>query len=240
MLPSDDNALTFVICTLVAMIVCPVLFTAPALADCLNFTETGQIGDTIGGITAPIVGLCSIFLLYYTLKEQMIFNKSQSKDNKMSQLLGLQSDIIQMNERVKFSFKKSSSESLIEAGGVCSLSLLEKVNDYKPYIELCQYRYLNEELKVFLELCCHYFNYLNNIDKQKYDGITVDSKVVKTYLHELECFWTNVTSNKVSIIVGAKDNFKDLDGEGITSEMDDLIEDAKKSLEKIKCYKSNK
>ena len=49
-----------------------------------------------------------------------------------------------------------------------------------------------------------------------------------------------MTSNKVSIIVGAKDNFKDLDGEGITSEMDDLIEDAKKSLEKIKCYKSNK
>ena len=81
MLPSDENALTIVICTLVAMVVCPILFTAPALADCLNFTETGQIGDTIGGITAPIVGLCSVILLYYTLKEQMNFNKSQSKDN---------------------------------------------------------------------------------------------------------------------------------------------------------------
>ena len=158
MLPSDENALTIVICTLVAMVVCPILFTAPALADCLNFTETGQIGDTIGGITAPIVGLCSVILLYYTLKEQMNLNKSQSKDNKMTQLLGLQSDIIQMNERVKFSFKNASSELLIEASGVCSLSLLEKVNDYKPYMELCQYRYLNEELKVFLELCCHYFN----------------------------------------------------------------------------------
>lgn len=65
MLPSDENALTIVICTLVAMVVCPILFTAPALADCLNFTETGQIGDTIGGITAPIVGLCSVILLYY-------------------------------------------------------------------------------------------------------------------------------------------------------------------------------
>ena len=175
-----------VVCTLVAMIVCPVLFTAPALADCLNFTETGQIGDTIGGITAPIVGLCSIILLYFTLKEQMIFNKSQSKDNKMSQLLGLQSDIIQMNERVKFSFMNSSSESLIEASGVCSLSLLENVNDYKPYIELCQYRYLNEELKVFLELCCHYYNYLDSAKEQEIK--IAGSEVVQTYFHELERF----------------------------------------------------
>ena len=227
-----------VVCTLVAMIVCPVLFTAPALADCLNFTETGQIGDTIGGITAPIVGLCSIILLYFTLKEQMIFNKSQSKDNKMSQLLGLQSDIIQMNERVKFSFMNSSSESLIEASGVCSLSLLENVNDYKPYIELCQYRYLNEELKVFLELCCHYYNYLDSAKEQEIR--IAGSEVVQTYFHELERFWGNVISDKVSVRVGMMDNYKDPDGEGITSEMDDLKEDAKKSLEKIKCYKSNK
>lgn len=227
-----------VVCTLVAMIVCPVLFTAPALADCLNFTETGQIGDTIGGITAPIVGLCSIILLYFTLKEQMIFNKSQSKDNKMSQLLGLQSDIIQMNERVKFSFMNSSSESLIEASGVCSLSLLENVNDYKPYIELCQYRYLNEELKVFLELCCHYYNYLDSAKEQEIK--IAGSEVVQTYFHELERFWGNVISDKVSVRVGMMDNYKDPDGEGITSEMDDLKEDAKKSLEKIKCYKSNK
>ncbi len=238
MLPSDDNALTFVICTLVAMIVCPVLFTAPALADCLNFTETGQIGDTIGGITAPIVGLCSIFLLYYTLKEQMIFNKSQSKDNKMSQLLGLQSDIIQMNERVKFSFKKSSSESLIEAGGVCSLSLLEKVNDYQPYIELHQYRYLNEELKVFLELCCHYYNYLDSAGEQEIKN--AGSEVVQTYFNELECFWEHIISDQISVRVGMVDNYEDSDGKDIMSEIDILKEDAQKSLEKIKYYKSNK
>lgn len=238
MLPSDDNAFTFVICTLVAMIVCPIIFTAPALADCLNFTETGQIGDTIGGITAPIVGLCSVILLYYTLKEQMNFNKSQSKDNKMTQLLGLQSDIIQMNERVKFSFKNASSELLIEASGVCSLSLLEKVNDYKPYMELCQYRYLNEELKVFLELCCHYFNYLNSA--KEHEVIIAESEVVRTYFQELERFWEKVIADRVSVRVGMMDNYKDSDGKDIMSEIDDLKEDAQKSLDKINCYKSNK
>ena len=231
MLPSDENALTIVICTLVAMGVCPILFTAPALADCLNFTETGQIGDTIGGITAPIVGLCSILLLYYTLKEQMIFNKSQSKDNKMTQLLGLQSDIIQMNERVKFSFRNSSSEPSIEVSGVCSLNLLETANGYKPCMELCQYRYLNEELKVFLELCCHYYNYLDSAKEQKIK--IAGSEVVQTYFHELEHFWENVISDRVSVRVGMMDNYKNPDGEGITSEMDDLKEDAKKHWRRL-------
>lgn len=39
--------------------------------------DTGQIGDTIGGTTAPIVGIVSIFLLAYTLIEQLKFNAKQ-------------------------------------------------------------------------------------------------------------------------------------------------------------------
>lgn len=40
--------------------------------------ETGQIGDTIGGITAPIIGIVSIYLLARTLHEQLKFNSVQS------------------------------------------------------------------------------------------------------------------------------------------------------------------
>lgn len=39
--------------------------------------NTGQIGDTIGGTTAPIVGIVSIVLLAYTLIEQLKFNAKQ-------------------------------------------------------------------------------------------------------------------------------------------------------------------
>lgn len=50
---------------------------------CLNtdFTNTGQIGDTIGGITAPIIGLVSIVLLYITFREQRRFNEEQQNFN---------------------------------------------------------------------------------------------------------------------------------------------------------------
>ena len=46
------------------------------------FRCTGQIGDTIGGITAPIIGLISIWLLYITFREQRQFNEKQLEFNK--------------------------------------------------------------------------------------------------------------------------------------------------------------
>jgi Putative phage abortive infection protein len=39
------------------------------------FTETGDIGDTIGGITSPIVGLLGAILVYYALLEQIEANR---------------------------------------------------------------------------------------------------------------------------------------------------------------------
>ena len=41
----------------------------------IAFTETGDIGDTIGGITSPIVGLLGAILVYYALLEQIEANR---------------------------------------------------------------------------------------------------------------------------------------------------------------------
>ena len=61
---------------LVAILLAPYLLTRP-FCDELSFVDTGQIGDTIGGTTAPIVGIVSIVLLAYTLIEQLKFNAKQ-------------------------------------------------------------------------------------------------------------------------------------------------------------------
>ena len=47
--------------------------------DWLDFTETGGIGSTVGGITTPFVGLITITLLSLTIKEQLNFNITQQK-----------------------------------------------------------------------------------------------------------------------------------------------------------------
>lgn len=56
----------------------PALLTRPNFCSWFDFSETGQIGDTIAGITAPIIGLISIYLLVRTLNEQLAFNKLQA------------------------------------------------------------------------------------------------------------------------------------------------------------------
>ena len=69
----------------ILIIIAPSIFTLPwrdkVLGLNTNFKCTGQIGDTIGGITAPIIGLISIWLLYITFREQREFNKKQVEFN---------------------------------------------------------------------------------------------------------------------------------------------------------------
>jgi len=54
------------------------IFTRPALFDVWDFSNTGQIGDTIGGITAPIINLVGAYLVYISFQAQINANKIQS------------------------------------------------------------------------------------------------------------------------------------------------------------------
>jgi len=67
---------------------CVLLFTSPAIWDRLNLTNTASIGDTIGGITAPLLGIISTIFLYLTLNKQI--------DSINDQKLKNESDIIFM------------------------------------------------------------------------------------------------------------------------------------------------
>jgi hypothetical protein len=54
------------------------LFTRPAFFTSFDLSETGQIGDTIGGITAPIINLIGAVLVYFSFQAQLDANKIQS------------------------------------------------------------------------------------------------------------------------------------------------------------------
>lgn len=53
------------------------LFTKPALSEAWDFSTTGQIGDTIGGITAPIINIIGAFLVFVSFREQVRANRIQ-------------------------------------------------------------------------------------------------------------------------------------------------------------------
>lgn len=53
------------------------IFTRPAIFDIFNFSKTGEIGDTIGGITSPIINIIGSILIYVSFKSQINANKIQ-------------------------------------------------------------------------------------------------------------------------------------------------------------------
>lgn len=81
-------------------IIAPTLLTRPAYCELFDFTKTGGIGDTIGGITAPILGFVSIFLLYKTFREQQKFNRSQIEYKDYDRLVTITNHIMAKNGRI--------------------------------------------------------------------------------------------------------------------------------------------
>lgn len=59
----------------------PFLLTRPAFKDYLDFSGSGEIGDTIGGITAPIVNFVGSVLIYISFIAQNKANKLQAQQN---------------------------------------------------------------------------------------------------------------------------------------------------------------
>lgn len=121
---------------LIATLVAPVLLIRNSCCEIFDFTETGQIGDTIGGITAPIVGLVSIMLLYMTLKEQQKYNTQQTVDNRINHVLAIQSDLNSLSDKTSYNYIFDGQE--VSGSGIINLARLSQTSSSFTfdYVEL--------------------------------------------------------------------------------------------------------
>lgn len=71
-----------VIILLACIFVVPWLFTK-VFSSSYNFESTGQIGDTIGGITAPFINGIGAILVYIAFKEQVKSGKSGREEKRL-------------------------------------------------------------------------------------------------------------------------------------------------------------
>ncbi len=55
----------------------PYLFTRFSWFRGMDFSNSGQIGDTIGGITAPFINLIAVVLIYFSFRQQLLSNEIQ-------------------------------------------------------------------------------------------------------------------------------------------------------------------
>lgn len=115
----------------------PYLFTERASSDRFDFTNTGNIGDTISRITAPFIGLLSIVLLFITLQEQIKINKKTISHNDFNLLLSLQSQIQDRNSNLIFKYDINNTR--VEGRGIFDFDNLYMHNDYDISISTGNY-----------------------------------------------------------------------------------------------------
>jgi len=65
---------------LILIAVSPILFSQ--FSTYFSFENTGEIGDTIGGVTAPFVNLLAAYLVYKSFTAQIRANQQQRDDHK--------------------------------------------------------------------------------------------------------------------------------------------------------------
>ncbi|XOV91650.1 MAG: hypothetical protein ACFHWX_15730 [Bacteroidota bacterium] len=90
---SKDNSESWITYLMVIgallVLVMPWVFTNSDFYRGIDFSNTGQIGDTIGGITAPIIGLLSAFIVFKAFQAQIKANKLFQSEREQSNLYEL-------------------------------------------------------------------------------------------------------------------------------------------------------
>lgn len=106
------------------VLVSPILFTQFSIVSFSHDGSTGQIGDTIGGITAPAIGLLSAILLYLALTKQI------ENNNIIVQESNFRTTYIYTSKLLHLSSVGIKMKSLLI---VCSIVFCSRFNLIKPH-----------------------------------------------------------------------------------------------------------
>lgn len=122
----------------------------------INLQDTGEIGSTIGGITAPITSLIGAFLIYYALVAQRQANKIQSENNTIQTLLTLILDLEKKCADLVFIDEKINQRKGIAAFN--SMSSILYFREISPYMGEKTDKFKNDLMTVI-----NFGNYYNVI-----------------------------------------------------------------------------
>lgn len=122
-----------------------------------NLAETGQIGDTIGGITAPIINVVGSLLIFISFLEQNKANKIQSEQNSFNLLHELFKDLKSELSNLSFSTRKVS-ENFIYTGSKAQSVFIEILesridnSDFPKNSFFKEYLFLTGNVAIFIDI----------------------------------------------------------------------------------------
>ncbi len=210
----EKNIIYIFISLIVWIIIGPILLTQFSFLD---FTNTGGIGETISGISAPAIGLFSIILLYLALLKQIENNRSTQNEANFKiiyqEICNFKNDINTFqydNYNGKDAIKRWAEDLKIEIFNnkftiaLKGLGYIEKAK--LPILDIGRIFFLKENLKtndeynIFIkkELTYMFSYYLKDVydviitwDLEKTDSIFKDNFIV-IQLKIVQETWKNV------------------------------------------------
>jgi hypothetical protein len=174
----------------------------------VSFLGTGQIGDTIGGITAPIIGLVGAILVYFALKAQVTANliiqrqvDDEKKTTRKIQLIAYFNDAYKMLNEELNGFKfKSLIDTRREGTGVAGIRIyLQELQNYYSgdlHAEQSDVSIYTTELEHILLLLEILIQKLNDPDLSKEEK--QNSMLLFRYLYESKLSIIGQFTDKIS------------------------------------------
>lgn len=158
----------------------PYWFTSRSWFD-LDFTSTGQIGDTIGGILGPFIAIAAAILTFFAFWVQFKANEQQKIDLQIERFENKFYNLIE-----------------IHRNNVSELIIGTKTGGRKAYISM-----FNELKFTYLIIK----DYYNNIYKNKFPDNPVSDEVIFNISYLVFFFGVGANSSKVVIdLIGEKNN----------------------------------
>lgn len=188
----------------------PLVFTIKTDINRINFTNTGQIGDTIGGITAPFIGLISAYLIYISFKQQFLANQMIIESRQEDAVV---QNINLLVNRIEKAINDFSYGTLTNSKAIfhfCSRVRQENENENYGIHQLQRFDwenlsryYQSIEMKSILQTV-KYFDYiLAYVATQK-----VDSSLMKFNLDYLKMLYKDNISDNIKIMDMEHDKIK--------------------------------
>lgn len=106
------------------------IFTLPYFLERYNLTDTGNIGSTIGGITAPILGIISSVFLYIALIKQIDSNEKSRLKNESDILFLLLNQLDTEYDKFYYNYSKGLGNEKIEFKYTGIEGMNKFVNDF--------------------------------------------------------------------------------------------------------------
>lgn len=192
----------------------PIIFTLPGF-ECFNKTTTGQIGDTIGGTTAPFWGFLSVILLYLTFKEQRVFNHEQSNFNRSQQiandcdlLMKIRDNISNLCNNLEVNILNLNPQKNIQLKGVSHIEDLRNTTHKDNHINEDEFDKLYKNVIEIAELCLLYYNIVlqSSLEKELKEAFIQPISIQKESINRLFYLYLQKNINIIKTTASIEDD----------------------------------